>query len=115
VLESLACGTPVIASDVGSLACTLTDGVDSLLFPVGDAAALADRIARLLDEPALRARLSRGARATAVNRHAPERHVASLMALFARVATPRQADVAETPLAAPLERVARDQAPDCAL
>lgn len=82
VLESLACGTPVIASDVGSLACTLTDGGDSLLFPVGDAAALADRIARLIDDPALRARLSRGARATAVNLHAPERHMTSLLSLF---------------------------------
>jgi glycosyltransferase involved in cell wall biosynthesis len=89
VLESLACGTPVIASDVGSLACTLTDGVDSLLFPVGDPAALADSICRLAGDPVLRARLSRGARATALNLHGAEQHVSSLLALFERVAQPR--------------------------
>jgi glycosyltransferase involved in cell wall biosynthesis len=87
ILESLACGTPVIASDVGSLACTLTDDVDSLLFPAGDAHALAARIERLAGDPALRARLAEGARATALSRHAPELHVTNLLALFERVAS----------------------------
>lgn len=86
LLESLACGTPAIASDVGSLACTLTDGEDSLLFPVGDAPALATQIARLIDDPELRARLSQGARSTAIELHAPERHVSSLLDLFQRLA-----------------------------
>lgn len=104
VLESLACGTPVIASNVGSLACTLREGVDSLLFPVGDANALADRILRLVDDGALRARLSRGARSTAVNLHAAERHVSDLLNLFECVAH-RPADNGAP---APLERLARN-------
>jgi hypothetical protein len=37
----------------------------------------------------LRARLSRGARATALNLHGAEQHVSSLLALFERVAQPR--------------------------
>ncbi|HET9232418.1 MAG TPA: glycosyltransferase family 4 protein [Vitreimonas sp.] len=82
LLESLACGTPVIASDIGSLASTLSDGADGLLFPVGDAAALAAQIARLLDDPSLGARLAQGARRTAVELHAAERHVTRLLDLF---------------------------------
>jgi len=112
LLESLACGAPVIASNIGSLASTLTDNADSLLFPAGDAAALATQIARLIDDPSLRARLAQGARRTAEQRHAPERHVTRLMDLFERLARP--AAVA-SPAPASLERVARDQAPDCAL
>jgi glycosyltransferase involved in cell wall biosynthesis len=82
VVEALACGTPVIASDIGSLACTLTHEVDSLLFPPGDAAALADAIVRLLGDAALRARLATGARATAERNHSAAGHLASLMTLF---------------------------------
>jgi glycosyltransferase involved in cell wall biosynthesis len=93
LLESLACGTPVIASDVGSLASTLTDGADSLLFPVGDAPALATQIARLIDDPSLRARLAQGARRTAVELHAPERHVTRLLDLFGRLARSEFASV----------------------
>jgi glycosyltransferase involved in cell wall biosynthesis len=93
LLESLACGTPVIASDVGSLACTLTDGADSLLFPVGDASALAAQIARLMDDPSLRAHLAQGARRTAVELHAPDRHVTRLLDLFGRLACSEFASV----------------------
>lgn len=86
LLESLACGTPVIASDIGSLASTLTDGADSLLFPAGNAAALAAQIKRLIGDPALRANLSKGARRTAEQLYAPEQHVAQLLGLFERLA-----------------------------
>jgi glycosyltransferase involved in cell wall biosynthesis len=82
VVESLGCGCPVVASDLGSLSYTVTDGKDGLLFRPGDAGDLAAKLARLLDEPELRARLASGARATALARHAPEAHVARLTGLF---------------------------------
>jgi D-inositol-3-phosphate glycosyltransferase len=56
-LEAMACGSPVIASRVGGLATTVRDGLTGFLVPEGDVAALADRIDRVLADPARRARL----------------------------------------------------------
>jgi D-inositol-3-phosphate glycosyltransferase len=53
-LEAMACGSPVVASRVGGLATTVRDGVTGFLVPEGDVAALADRIAVLLENPKLR-------------------------------------------------------------
>jgi D-inositol-3-phosphate glycosyltransferase len=60
-LEAMACGKPVIASRVGGLTTTVQDGVTGYLVPEGNPQALADSIATLLDNPALRARLGREA------------------------------------------------------
>jgi glycosyltransferase involved in cell wall biosynthesis len=57
VVESLALGTPVIATRVGGVPEIVTDGENGLLVPAGDVAALADAISRYLGDPALRARL----------------------------------------------------------
>jgi glycosyltransferase involved in cell wall biosynthesis len=67
-VHALACGLgiPVVASAVGGLSSAVRDGCDGLLVPPGDVAALAGALARLLDDPALRARLSAGASARAV-------------------------------------------------
>lgn len=51
VLESLACGTPVIASAVGGLVETVRDGVTGWTVPPGDAAALAAALRDALDRP----------------------------------------------------------------
>jgi glycosyltransferase involved in cell wall biosynthesis len=53
-VEAMASGLPVIASNIGGLPYTVTDGVTGLLFEPGDAADLARQINRLLDDPALR-------------------------------------------------------------
>jgi D-inositol-3-phosphate glycosyltransferase len=60
-LEAMACGSPVIASRVGGLTTTVADGVTGLLVAEGDAAALAGRLALLLDDEDLRWRLGREA------------------------------------------------------
>lgn len=52
VLEARAAGLPVLASRFGGLAEVVRDGVDGELFAPGDAADLAMRMQRLLDEPA---------------------------------------------------------------
>lgn len=60
-LESMACGTPVIASHVGGLIHLVEDGVTGYHVPVEDPQALALRIASLLRDKALRYRMGHDA------------------------------------------------------
>jgi glycosyltransferase involved in cell wall biosynthesis len=55
--EAMASGLPVVASDVGGISAVVRDGETGLLVPQRDAAALADAVLRLLDDPPLRTRL----------------------------------------------------------
>ena len=68
--EALAAGAPVLASDLGAFRAVLLPGTDGgteagVLFPTGDAAALAAALGALLDDPARRARLRRAGLARA--------------------------------------------------
>ena len=66
LLEAMAAGTPVVASDLDAFRRVLGGGAAGRLFPVGDAAALAATLAEVLDDPALRERLvAAGRRAVA--------------------------------------------------
>ncbi len=65
-LEAMACGTPVIASEVGGLAFLVRHGVNGFHVPTRDPAKLARRMACLLTHPERRAELGRAARATAL-------------------------------------------------
>ena len=56
-VESLACGTPVVASRVGGLTSTVQDGQTGYLIPWRDPALYAERLAALLSDPALRERM----------------------------------------------------------
>lgn len=58
LLEALAAGKPVVASDIDGYATVINSGVDGLLVPPRDSAALASSIARLLESDALRSRFS---------------------------------------------------------
>ncbi|HEY8926825.1 MAG TPA: glycosyltransferase family 1 protein [Polyangia bacterium] len=55
-LEAMACGTPVVASDVSAL--REVSGGAAILVPVGDAEALAAQIAALVEDPRARAAAS---------------------------------------------------------
>lgn len=65
LLEALACGCAVVASDLPGLRDVVTDGVNGLLVPSGDPTALAAAVARLLTDAPLRDRLGAAAAATA--------------------------------------------------
>lgn len=56
--EALASRTPVVASDHPMFAGHLVDGESAMVFPAGNAQALADRISALLADPKLYARVS---------------------------------------------------------
>ncbi|MGH9591508.1 MAG: glycosyltransferase, partial [Bryobacteraceae bacterium] len=66
LMEAMACGCAAIASDVGGNPEVVSDGSTGLLFPSGDAGALAAALARLADNSGLRSEL--GARAGALIR-----------------------------------------------
>ncbi|QDT65700.1 glycosyltransferase family 4 protein [Calycomorphotria hydatis] len=51
MLEAMALGRPVIASQVGGVDSIVTDGVTGLIVPPSDSVRLADRICELLDDP----------------------------------------------------------------
>ena len=59
--------TARVTTDVPGCREVVTDGVDGLRVPVRDAAALAEAIARLQDDPALARRLGEAARAKALS------------------------------------------------
>lgn len=62
LLEAMAAGVPVIASDVGGNPEIVRDGLDGLLFPTADEAALRERLQRVCTDPSLRACLGKAAR-----------------------------------------------------
>lgn len=68
ILEAMHAGLPVVASDVGSVAEAVADGETGYVVAPGDAAALHGRLARLLDDAALRTRLGERGRAVAAER-----------------------------------------------
>jgi glycosyltransferase involved in cell wall biosynthesis len=63
--EAMAAGLPIVAADLAEHRELVTDGREALLFGSSDAAALAETIARLLDDRPLAARLAAAARTRA--------------------------------------------------
>ena len=56
-LEAMACGTPVVASQVGGLAYLVKDGLNGYSVPEGDPVALGSKLTELIRDDSLRARL----------------------------------------------------------
>ena len=66
-LEAAAFGVPALGSNAGGIPDAVEDGVSGLLVPERDVPAIADALARMLTDDALRARLGAGAEAKATN------------------------------------------------
>ncbi|EMI20828.1 Glycosyl transferase, group 1 domain protein [Rhodopirellula maiorica SM1] len=62
ILESLACGVPVVATDVGSISESVIEGVTGHLVPSEDVPAMAAAVTRLLNDPAAARRMGENGR-----------------------------------------------------
>lgn len=60
-LEAMACGTPVVASNVGGLAYLVQNGSTGFTVPVDEPQLLVECIAKLLSDSTLRARMGKQA------------------------------------------------------
>ncbi|WP_235686804.1 glycosyltransferase [Tomitella gaofuii] len=103
VLESMAMGLPVVATDCGCLAEMIIDGEHGFIVDVGDAEALGARLVQLAQDPDLRARMGTRARARVQQRYRIEQ-TADGYAQFLQTLRGRSTPVPEAgamPLTAP--------------
>ena len=77
-LEAMASGLPVVSTTDGGHGEFLEDDVNCLAFPAGDAAALSERIERLMDRPDLARRLALEGRRVVEKRFSVERYIDQL-------------------------------------
>jgi D-inositol-3-phosphate glycosyltransferase len=85
-LEAMACGLPVVGSAVGGIKMSVADGETGYLVPPRDAAALADRLALLLRQPQLRAKMGKNGQRRVHRLFTWERVVAAIERLYLEVA-----------------------------
>lgn len=62
IVEAMLAGTPVVATDVGSVSEAVIDGVTGLLVPSNDVDALVQALRQMIDDPATARRLASAAR-----------------------------------------------------
>jgi glycosyltransferase involved in cell wall biosynthesis len=94
-VESLACGTPVVATRVGGLSSIVRDGETGFLVPWRDPALFAERIRAILTDPARAARLGAQARPS-VERYGWDHIAEEHLALYADVLAEHGPDTAAT-------------------
>src|SRR3954447_16932466 len=82
VIEALAAGRPVVATSVGGVPDVVRDGEDGFLVEAGATGEVADRLARLARDPALRAQMGKHGRERVVPRYAVDRLVADVDELY---------------------------------
>jgi sugar transferase (PEP-CTERM/EpsH1 system associated) len=82
MLEAMACGLPVVASRVGGIPEVVDDGVQGLLVPPADVAALEQALARYVQDPSLRAAHGKAARTRVEERYSMRAMVDAYGALY---------------------------------
>jgi L-malate glycosyltransferase len=86
-LEAMACETPAIATLVGGVPELITDGVDGLLFPVGDLEAMAAASIALLSDMERYQAMRKSARKTAQDRFCSTRILPRYIAFYESLLT----------------------------
>ena len=91
VLEAYACGTPVIASRIGSLAELVEDGTTGLLVPPGDPHALARALTWVAEHPNEMRGMGANARRRYEERYRGAHHLGALMDVYQQAIETRHA------------------------
>jgi glycosyltransferase involved in cell wall biosynthesis len=86
LLEAMAAGVPVVASDVGGNREIVEDGRTGLLFASGEEAGLVERLTALVEDPAIRERLASAGRERVVSEFSIGAMIRNYEALYERVA-----------------------------
>jgi N-acetyl-alpha-D-glucosaminyl L-malate synthase BshA len=81
-LEAMACGVPVVASNVGGLPEVVVDGVTGFLHPPDQVDRMAESAIRILSDPALHSRMAAEGMRLAMERFSAERIVPQYEALY---------------------------------
>jgi len=95
IIESMAVGTPAIATNAGGAPDIITDGVDGLLVPMKDSEALAQALLRLGSDDALAHNLREAALQTVTGRYTVKRHAARICEIYQSVLESQQKDSAQ--------------------
>jgi len=82
LLESMAAGAAVVATDVGGTAEALVDGKNGLLIPPADPQVMAAAIVHLIDNPPLARELGNQAKRTISDRFSLDRMVGATESLY---------------------------------
>ncbi|MCC7451605.1 MAG: glycosyltransferase [Anaerolineae bacterium] len=82
MLEAMASGLPVISTDVGDAKAILSESGGGIVVPVGDRAALAGALRRLIDNPDLRKQMGEANRQWALANLSPERLARQVEAMY---------------------------------
>ncbi len=82
LVEALACGLPVIASDIGGVQMLIEDGENGLLIHPGDSQALGKALKRLLSNEEERYRLGQNAHQSVINDHLWDSVAGKLIEIF---------------------------------
>jgi glycosyltransferase involved in cell wall biosynthesis len=85
-VEAMMLGVPVVAAASGGTLEIIADGEDGLLFPPGDAGALAARCLKLINDPTLKQRLIRHAAEKATSKFGQAQYIAGTLAVYAPLA-----------------------------
>jgi glycosyltransferase involved in cell wall biosynthesis len=82
LIEAAAAGRPIVASDVPGCREVVDQGENGLLVPPGDPSALADALALLADDPALRKKMGAAGRMKAMNQFTNEKVITATLAVY---------------------------------
>lgn len=84
-LEAMACGIPVVSTDVGGMSEAISDGIEGYLVPPRDPASMATRLAELIANPLRRELMGQYARQRVLREFTLERQAKQFISLYKAV------------------------------